>query len=432
MDFIWPRLQRLFCLFSLFFLTASFAKPQVHSHQLCQGFLPENNLYIPEGREAFGAMSEAVFNQVITKIETLYAPEVSRYGGRLVIERKWSDGTVNAYASREGSVFKIEMFGGLARHQEITPDGLALVLCHEIGHHIGGVPRYRDNAWASTEGQSDYFANLKCLRHAFKDDDNKALMAGRTIPLSVSGQCASSWGEDSADYWTCVRGSLAGLSGSRLFWSLSGSGTQPDFATPDRTRVSQTYDSHPAYQCRLDTYFNGSLCEVDEREEIGQRDPASGTCHDYQNNQAGVRPLCWYYTAIDSGEPVPDPQPDPTPPPTGVAPPPLLNGMRTLRLQNPNMVVPITLDVSRMSGAVGVLLEISKPNQQFSNPNGNRPDPVNGLGYESARGTSHVYRLLPARMLPSWGIYQVRVMALDARGFPLGNFSETSVLMLFP
>ncbi len=417
--------QRLFVALFGVFLAAGY---QPHSHQLCQGYVPENDHYIPVGREAFGGITETIFNQVIAKIESLYRPEVARYGGQLQIVRNWADGTVNAYARREGSVFKIEMFGGLARHQETTADGLALVLCHELGHHIGGVPRYRENPWASTEGQSDYFATLKCLRFVFAEDDNQAIVAGLNVPEAAKNQCRSQWQENTPDYWLCLRSAMAGLSGSRLFWSLSGASAQvPDFARPDQTRVSQTYESHPAYQCRLDTYFQGSLCSVDERVEIGQQDAQTGTCHDYENQESGVRPLCWYYAGNVSPNPNPDPGPNP-----GQAPPPLLSGLRKLRVQNPQFIIPVNLDVTRMSGAQGVLLEISKPNQQFSNPGGNRPDPVNGLGYESARGTSHVYRLLPARQLPGWGVYQIRLMALDAQGRPVGNFSDSSVLMLFP
>jgi hypothetical protein len=79
-----------------------------------------------------------------------------------------------------------------------------------------------------------------------------------------------------------------------------------------------------------------------------------------------------------------------------------------------------------------MLLEISKPNQVFTNPEGDRPDPIGGLGFESARGTQHVYRLLPARQLPGWGIYQIRVIALDAQGRPIGRFSVASHLELVP
>jgi hypothetical protein len=82
------------------------------------------------------------------------------------------------------------VYGGLARHGEITPDGFALVLCHEIGHHLGGVPRYSGaNGWASNEGQSDYFAATKCLRRAWQSDQNEDLISRMGIPSELRSKC---------------------------------------------------------------------------------------------------------------------------------------------------------------------------------------------------------------------------------------------------
>ena len=138
------------------------------------GILPENNLNIPVGLKFVGGgITEAQFNRVIDRISKLYTPVVSRLGGTLSIKRNWNDGTVNAYASRSGKTWNVAMFGGLARHETVTEDGFALVVCHELGHHIGGAPKkvsYYSNSWASNEGQADYFANLKCLRKTFFKD----------------------------------------------------------------------------------------------------------------------------------------------------------------------------------------------------------------------------------------------------------------------
>ena len=70
--------------------------------------------------------------------------------------------TVNANASQRGRTWIVNMYGGLARRPEITPDGFAMVLCHELGHHMGGFPFV--SGWAANEGQSDLFATLSCGR----------------------------------------------------------------------------------------------------------------------------------------------------------------------------------------------------------------------------------------------------------------------------
>ncbi len=65
----------------------------------------------------------------------------------------------------------IYLIGGLARLNYMTPDGLALIGCHEIGHGLGGGPRKRTleykNFSPSVEGQADYFATKKCLNIVF-------------------------------------------------------------------------------------------------------------------------------------------------------------------------------------------------------------------------------------------------------------------------
>jgi hypothetical protein len=135
------------------------------------GFVPENDLFIPSSVKSINGITEEAFNDAIDEVETIYAPIIAQMGAELSIERKWDDGTVNAYAMQSGKTWKVAMFGGLARHATITKDAMALVVCHEIGHHLGGAPKTAGflglNRWASNEGQADYYANLKCLRKLF-------------------------------------------------------------------------------------------------------------------------------------------------------------------------------------------------------------------------------------------------------------------------
>lgn len=257
-----------------------------------EGFLPENNLKIMVGDKAAGGLTEEQFNSVIDQVEEIYKPIVSTYGGNLEVVRNWTNGTVNAYAEQEGDIWKVSMFGGLARHKTITPDGFALVVCHELGHHIGGVPRYGGDDWASNEGQSDYFANLKCLRRIWDGQDNAAVIKDMQVPSFVTESCAKSW-SSKADQDICVRGAMAGDSVAKLFASLSWS-KPAQFNTPDPKQVTVTSDSHPATQCRLDTYFQASLCEVSFMDEIGQEDEMSGVCHGNNGQEVGLRPRCWF------------------------------------------------------------------------------------------------------------------------------------------
>ncbi len=259
------------------------------------GFLPENNFKIEVDAKRTAGLSEAQFNAVIDKVETIYAPIVSQEGGSLVVERKWTDGTVNAYAQRSGKSWKVSMFGGLARHATITEDGFALVVCHEIGHHIGGAPKKASawsNSWASNEGQSDYFATLKCLRRSFLNDDNATIVASMQVSAELTKKCAESWSSE-VDRNICIRGAMAGDSVAKLFAALRQQ-APAKFETPDRNVVSRTDDNHPATQCRLDTYLQGALCGVAFSDDVAQNSEVTGTCHASNGHSVGLRPLCWF------------------------------------------------------------------------------------------------------------------------------------------
>lgn len=410
-------------------LLISFTLNMTHSettHDLCEGFLPENDMEIPVGRvgigiERAGGLTEQQYNSVLDKVYNVYASKVAQHGGQLVIEKAWSDGNVNAYAERRGNQFVVKMLGGLARHNVMTEDGLALVACHEIGHHIGGVPRYAGR-WASTEGQSDYFANLKCMRFVFSGDDNEAIVKQLNPSRFVVDKCEEQFGNRD-DQLLCMRSAMAGMVGSSLFASLSG-GSAPRFETPDPNVVAQTYESHPHYQCRLDTYFQASLCSVSENTPIGQNNANEGTCNRANNDEVGLRSLCWYKPTSGGGGGGGNPG--------GVANTPTVNGQTQIVSTNPNMQIPISINVSNFPGAVGVAFEISKPNATFSNPNGTQPDPQNGLGLKVMSGTSGIFTILPARQLPGWGTYQMRVIPLDKNRQPVGKNSDSFTLVLRP
>lgn len=265
-----------------------------------EGFVPKNNLKIHANAKRLGGLTEQQFNDAITKVETIYAPIVSSLGGNLVVDRNWDDPTVNAYAQQMGKTWKVSMFGGLARHETITEDGMALVVCHELGHHIGGAPRKVSpwsSPWASNEGQADYFATLKCLRRVWMSENNEEIISQMEVPKTLSDACGRGhlW---NADYAICVRGGMAGMSVSRLFQALRNASVAPKFDTPDPKVVTRTDDNHPEYQCRLDTYFQGALCEKSFNEDVSAASEVTGTCHGSTGQTVGLRPLCWFKPSV--------------------------------------------------------------------------------------------------------------------------------------
>lgn len=272
---------------------------QGHSHELCEGFVPKNDLKIPVNymwSTQQTGITEAEFQSVIDKFESLYAEDFKAKGAIMKVNRLWTDATVNASAEQSGNTWVINMYGGLARHPAITRDGFALALCHEAGHHLGGAPKYKGwfgDEWASNEGQSDYFAGLKCLRRLFKDE-MKGYRVRRTADNQVVVDTCRAQHASVLDQRICVRASMAGMSVARLFQALRKETVAPSFLTPDPKVVLKTNDNHPATQCRLDTYWAGAACSVAEAESLSDSDYSTGTCTTEAGATAGVRPLCWF------------------------------------------------------------------------------------------------------------------------------------------
>jgi hypothetical protein len=264
---------------------------------LCQGFLPPNEMKIPVGAHPVGirnngGLNEQQYNSVMDRIQAMYGHIVARKGGTLVINRLWTDATVNSSAQQVGNQWIINMYGGIARHPDTTFEGEALIACHEMGHHLGGAPKLFGDSWATNEGGADYFSTLKCLRGFFEPDDNAAIIANVNIDPLAKSQCEAQF-QAKKDQDICKRLSMGAESVSYLFQALNEETTRPQFGTPDKTEVADTNDDHPATQCRMDTYFGGSLCPVAASVPNSNSDFKTGSCVQGVD-PVGYRSRCWF------------------------------------------------------------------------------------------------------------------------------------------
>lgn len=255
------------------------------------GIAPENNLRISQWDKAANDMTKERFLAIIKSVSDIYAPIIKSKGGTLSMKNNWNDDTVNASAQRSGNTWIVNMYGGLARHQLTTDDGFALVVCHELGHHIGGAPR-KGVRWAANEGQADYFGAMKCLRRVLEKKDNITAVSKMNIDEEASNGCKEVY-KNAGDIALCQRIAMAGKSLAQLLGSLARN-SNVNFNTPDKSVVSTTYDEHPKAQCRLDTYFQGILCDKSFDQDVDNNDPVVGTCIASDGYKFGTRPLCWY------------------------------------------------------------------------------------------------------------------------------------------
>lgn len=275
---------------------------------------PPNKLHLNPSPLEKSNLTQAKFNEIISKAEAVYAPIIKKYNANLVIHRLWKDNTVNANARQDGNTWEVNMYGGLARQPEITPDGFALVVCHELGHHLGGYSFYNDAGsdmtWAANEGQADYFATHACAKEVWKNESELNLKARGTVKPYAKKVCDTNF-KQQADRDICYRSSTAGLSLATLLAKL-GQATAPKFEKPDPRVVDETYDGHPAAQCRLDTYLAASSCSVAFRKDIIPAKKLSDKFGKEAEAEAGrysclardgwltaQRPRCWFKPILE-------------------------------------------------------------------------------------------------------------------------------------
>lgn len=232
-------------------------------------FMPENNLWQEDCIECLNAtgITEIQFNAIIAAGKKAYASNAKANGEQLIINAKWTDSTVNADCSRYNGIVEVNMYGGLARRKEITPEGFALVLGHELNHAYGGTPFYSGTDHMSAEGQADYMSTKDAFAKiaAFVADLQK------TIPVDnfIKNTCTKAYGvEANNKYRDCLHALSGGQSLANLLAVLNDE--TANYSTPDKTVVKKTLESYPkTTQCRMDTYLAGELLSP--------------------------RPKCWFY-----------------------------------------------------------------------------------------------------------------------------------------
>lgn len=282
---------------------------------LCSGvanasFLPPNNLHLQK-QKGFGGITQAQFDKVISEIEAVFKPVVASHGAVLKVNRLWTNPTVNANASQSGNVWTVNMYGGLARRTEVTEDGFAMVLCHELGHHLGGFAFYQGDTWAANEGQSDYFSAQVCARKMWLG--KSPLKLYQAVDPAAKAKCDAAYLQDD-ERGFCYRASIAGQSLANLLAALEGN-SSPKYSTPDKSVVRSTNDAHPRAQCRLDTYLAGAACTKsfdlyfipgkefsNKNSKEAELQAYQYSCSQYEGFSIGTRPKCWFAPKVGNFE----------------------------------------------------------------------------------------------------------------------------------
>lgn len=130
---------------------------------------------------------------------------------------------VNAEVVMDNGHVTIVVWGGMLGHPKMNPSTMYLLLCHELGHYLGGPPLKSRTGWSSTEGQSDYYSSYACLK-------DLGMNEGQFIDSALT--LTSIYAEVTRD-------------------------VRPKLDSCDQTVVSRINYGYPSAQCRLDTLVAG-------------------------------------------------------------------------------------------------------------------------------------------------------------------------------
>ena len=80
--------------------------------------------------------------KTLERVADAYEPIFVEKKLSLTLRGLWDEKKVQAtsFLLKETAEFVVVVYGGLPKHPLITEDAYVLILCHEIGHHLGGAP----------------------------------------------------------------------------------------------------------------------------------------------------------------------------------------------------------------------------------------------------------------------------------------------------
>lgn len=236
------------------------------------------------------SLSRVEVDNILRDFSKIFEPEFKAKNQKLVLLNDWDDPMINALAYQNLPVASVDILGGMSRHPKMTFNALKGILCHEIGHHLGGTPykEIPDAAWMSAEAQSDYYMTLNCLRKIYA---NEKFSLPHSLPQSLGQKC-DEYFNSVQERNICKKSIQASYEMIQVFHHVFQEAgvvvPQPSLNSRDHLQVSLiTRDGYPSLQCRLDTMIEGALCNKE--------------CQKYALEPnlvivplSGHRPSCWF------------------------------------------------------------------------------------------------------------------------------------------
>lgn len=224
----------------------------VSSKVLLAMSIPMNNqrkVSLKNAREIDNKKHETI-EKLMKSFENHFSPLVERQGGKLYLVLNWESERVIAEALRPVPTdWEIVLHGGATRIEELGTAEISLILCHELGHHLGGKPTAARDGWSACEGQADYWSSFTCIKE-FSD-----LLKDIVVSREALGWCEKNF---SVPEKNCGKFAQTALNVTRFYGKFQPSGYS-NLEALDLNITSRTFFGHPSPQCRLDTLMAGYL-----------------------------------------------------------------------------------------------------------------------------------------------------------------------------
>ncbi|MDA8791858.1 hypothetical protein N9N67_01360 [Bacteriovoracaceae bacterium] len=246
------------------------------------------NRYLCLGFLILSFSSHAYEDVIIKRFLKLYPKIETAYGVKeLKIKKSFSDRfEMHASFDQKNQPF-IQYSAITIEDTQHTPNAFVLLLCHELGHFLGGPP-YKITAkgspsWSSSEGQADYYATAVCLKKYYETFTplSKIQMKSAGNLNQESGEVDDLCADSNIKF--CREMLSSSLKLSQVFAKYAHFPYPLSLKEKDFYQTNKTILSYPNPQCRLDTLVAGAFCKNKTFEECQK-----------SLSEISARPTCWF------------------------------------------------------------------------------------------------------------------------------------------
>lgn len=226
-------------------------------------------------------VTQKSFNSIPHIIYSQHYLDLKKNQLEVTINTDWETPYFSAWVKDEApKKFSINFWGGIVRIPGMNDNGLALIACHEMGHLLGGEPRSKLPAflWATSEGQSDYYASSICLKRYFERQFDLGRLDEPQVQKSLYTRCRTKYPE-TKNFLICLN-IMNGIEAfTKILTHLDSQKREINFSKKSPAAKFTNVNSYPEPQCRTEILIAGNFCS-----------PENYPCLTLDS----ARPQCWF------------------------------------------------------------------------------------------------------------------------------------------